>query len=303
MRILITGSTGLLGREIGKYLLANGHEIVGLHRNKSAELIYIPSLLYTEVIADLASIEDVVKVLNTLKPCDIIIHSAASLKMDLYASEVSTINCAGLQNILWLASQWRVSRFIFFSSVPVIGKPQYLPITEEHPTSPNTVYHTSKLFGEQIIKLAGIKGLSSVILRITAPVGPRMPKNRLLSTFIKNALKCEPLEISGLGTRRQNYIDVRDVARSVDCCLSKNSEGIFNISSECSISNIELAKLCIIQCSSKSKIHFKDAEDPEDGIIWDVCNKKAKSMLGFEPIYNITDTIDSIKMHFTTGGL
>ena len=300
MKVLLTGSTGFLGREIIEYLLSNGHEVVGLHQNRAVQPISQINPMYTEIISDLGSINNIRYVYNCSDRCDAIIHTAASLSMDLYAAEISRVNCTGLQNILWLASQWRVNRFIFLSSLPVIGTPRFLPITEDHPAEPNTAYHLSKLFGEQIIKLAARKGLSHIIMRITAPVGPKMPSNRLLSVLTHNAVKGLPLVINGLGYRRQNYIDVRDVARAVVCCIEKSSEGIYNIAANSSISNLELAKLCISRCGSASIIKFNTTEDPEDDVKWDVSNEKARTQLGFEPIYSIIDTIDSIKEYLVS---
>ena len=180
---------------------------------------------------------------------------------------------------------------MFLSSLPVIGVPKFLPITEEHSTLPLTAYHASKLFGEQLVRLAEAHGVMGSSLRLTAPVGPRMPINRLLAVLVNRALNNAPLELSGFGSRKQNYIDVRDIARASELCLKNNTSGVFNIAAATCISNLELARRCIARCNSTSNVIFSGCTDPEEGFLWDVSIEKAKNEFGFIPQFDIDDAI------------
>lgn len=283
----MTGASGFIGGTITAHLVSEGHEVVGLHAHAHPWLANGVS----DVVMDIASTDAVASLSREMEPCDAIIHAAASLDMSLFAAEVSRVNCTGLQNILWLATKWRCTKFVFLSSLPVIGIPKFLPVTEEHPSQPLTAYHASKLFGEQLVRLAGVHGVMGTSLRLTAPVGPRMPKSRLLAVLVNRALNNVPLEISGSGSRKQNYIDVRDIAHATELCLKKNSSGIFNIAAATSISNLELARRCIARCNSTSNILFSGRTDPEEGFSWDVSIEKAKNELGFIPQFDIDDAI------------
>ena len=291
MKILVTGSSGFIGRAVVEHLIASGHEVIGLHAHAKT----ITSALHRDLVADIASTEEIALLSKEIEPCDAIVHTAASLDMGLHSTDVSRVNCIGLQNVLWLASQWIGNQFIFLSSVPVIGIPRIFPITEDHPVEPLTAYHASKLFGEQIVRLAEKQGINTVSLRLSAPVGPGMPKNRLLSVFVRRALNGEPLEISGQGTRKQNYIDTRDIAKATELCLQGNVSGVFNIAASRSISNIDLAKLCIARCDSSSATLFNGRADSEEGYTWDISIEKAKTALGFVPKFDIDDAIDAAK--------
>jgi UDP-glucose 4-epimerase len=290
MKILVTGSSGFIGGAIAEHLVASGHDVVGLHAHARPDA---DSKVSRDVVADIASADEIARLCKDVEPCDAIIHAAASLDMNLFATDISRVNCMGLQNMLWLSSQWRGKRFVFLSSLPVIGVPKFLPITEDHPATPLTAYHASKLFGEQIVRLAEKHGVTTMSLRLTAPVGPRMPKNRLLTVLVRRALNSEPLEISGRGTRKQNYIDVRDIAHATELCLQGNASGVFNIAAASSISNIDLAHHCIARCNSSSVTAFNGREDPEEGFAWDVSIEKARKELGFIPKYDIDDAIDA----------
>jgi UDP-glucose 4-epimerase len=288
MRILLTGASGFIGGAIATHLVSAGHEVVGLHAHPRPQLAGTGC---SDVVADIASTDAISGLSRTTKPCDAIINAAASLDMNLFAADVSRVNCAGSQNLLWLATQWQCNKFVFLSSVPVIGIPRILPITEEHPSQPLTAYHASKLFGEQLVRMAEAHGVMGTSLRLTSPVGPKMPRNRLLAVLVNRALNNASLELSGSGSRKQNYIDVRDIAHATELCLKKDTSGIFNIASDTCLSNLELARRCIAQLKSISNIVLNGHIDPEEGFEWDVSIEKARNELGFIPQFEIGDAI------------
>lgn len=289
MRILVTGASGFVGQAICEGLLAAGHNVIGLHGRTRDDDDKRP---YEVVVADISNIDAIKRAGEIVGSCDAIIHAAACLSLDLYSPEVINVNCLGVQNMLWLATRWRSSHFIFLSSIPVIGVPRSLPINEEHPTLPPSTYHAAKLFGEHLVRLAANQDLNAISLRIPAPVGPGMPMSRFLSVLVKRALKNETIKLSGHGTRQQNYIDVRDIAQAILLCLQKQLSGVFNIASESCISNIDLALRVIKHCRSKSEVSFNGIPDIEEDYIWDVSTDKAKKELGFVPEYQIEDAVD-----------
>lgn len=290
MRVLLTGATGFVGQALAAHLLAQGHEVVGAHASPKP----VPSRGgFEDVLLDIGNAAEVAALASQVTPCDAIVHAAASLDMNLFAPNVPHANCAGVQNMLGLASRWR-SRFVFISSLPVIGAPQVLPITEAHPVLPLTAYHASKWFGEQLVHLAQAQGVKGVSLRLTAPVGPGMPRGRLLPVLLSLAARHEPLVLSGAGTRKQNYIDVRDIAGAVERCLERDVVGVFNIASADCIANLALAERCIARCQSTSKIVFNGRDDPEEGWTWDVAIDKARRELGFVPRFDIDDAVTAV---------
>lgn len=286
----MTGVTGFIGSAITRHLALIGHSVVGLHSNSVTR---INNQEIAEQIVDVASNKAISLFSNEIEPCDAIIHCAALLDKELFAAKMLSVNCNGIQNMLWLSNKWKCREFVFLSSLPVIGVPKYIPVTEEHPAYPCTAYHASKLFGEHLVDIASELGVLGVSLRVTAPVGPRMPKNRLLPVLVDRALRNNPIELSGTGSRIQNYVDVRDVAQAVSLCLEEQVSGVFNIAGKTCISNIELAEQCVTQCESNSKILFSGQPDPEEDFIWDVSIEKARDELGYNPQYSINDAIQT----------
>jgi nucleoside-diphosphate-sugar epimerase len=286
MRVLVTGTSGHVGGAIATHLVNKGWEVVGLSRTRGHE-----ERVAQQIQADISSLSFLKELASATSSCDAIVHAAAALNKDLYTPAVSLTNCFGTQQILKLGNLWKINAFVYISSLQVIGKPQQLPITEEHPTNPLTVYHASKLYGEHLSNIVLRSGLTSAILRLSSPIGPGTPDNRILSTFVKQAQANEPLQILGQGTRRQNYVDVRDVSYAVEQCLKQGVEGLFNIGGISSISNYDLAQTCVRSLRSSSPIKFAEKPDHEEGIIWEVSIAKAAKHFAYKPRYTIEESI------------
>jgi UDP-glucose 4-epimerase len=196
--------------------------------------------------------------------------------------------------MLALAARWQVSSFVYLSSVPVIGLPRELPITEEHPVQPPTAYHASKLFGEHLCSVARAAGTPTVGLRLTAPVGPGMPDGRILPVFVRRALAGEPLELAGEGTRGQDYVDVRDIAAAVEAAIEAEPSGVLNIASGTCTTNLELAHSCVEVLGSASDVLLSGRPDPEDGVRWEVSIERAAASIDYRPSHSLKDSITAV---------
>jgi UDP-glucose 4-epimerase len=287
--VLVTGSSGHVGGAIARYLVYSGFQVVGMSRTPR------PSFsLYPQVAVDIST-PSFIERMRGFTPCDVIVHSAASLDKDLYAPSISLTNGLGTQNLLRLAEQWRTTSFIYISGIPVIGLPVQIPITEDHPVAPLTAYHASKVFAESLTAIFRAKGFRAVILRLSSPVGPMMPANHIFSVFARNARRNHPLQVMGQGTRCQNYVDVRDVAIAVQGCIETNADDLFLIGGKRSISNYDLAALCVEVFYSTSTIQFTGQPDPEEGIQWEISCAKAAARFGYHPRFTLEDSIRAVE--------
>ena len=286
MRILVTGATGHIGQAICQRLRQTPHEVIGLSRGRRA-----PSNVEPHVQADIGSDAFVHLVMDQVKPCDAIVHAAACLSKAPFEPLTVQTNCVGMHQMLRLAQEWNVKRFIYTSGVSVIGSPSDLPITERHPLKPGTPYLASKLFGELLAD--AILPNQSVSLRISSPVGPHTPDGRIFSTFIQNAAANKPLILAGQGKRAQNYIDVRDIALCVECALRATATGPFNVGGPETLSNHDLALRCIKRLNSGSAIQLGDSDSPDDMIRWEMDLSQARDRLGFTATYSMDDSISA----------
>lgn len=285
-KVLVTGATGFIGKYAIRKLLDSGYEVVAIVRKKSTDLGRDVSVIE----ADISDEKMMQNVATRVKQCDIVIHMAANLDMKGHDETIS-VNCIGTYHLIRLAELLLAEKFIYISSIPVIGVPRVLPITEEHPVEPKTLYHISKYMGEQMVQALCPSVMQKIILRIPSPIGVGMNEKNYLSFLLKRCRENESIELYGQGMRRQNYIDVRDIASAILHAVQGREQGLFLIGGKQDITNRELAFLCKEVTESQSEIIWGRREDPEEENQWIISIQKAQSQLNFVPEYDIKDTL------------
>lgn len=289
MRVLVTGSNGFIGSHVCDYLHKQNIYVIGLGRQPEP-VSYVDKYIRGDIDED----EIFTKLGNSvLGKVDAIIHLAADMRKEPYNVEVVQHNCTGTQRLLEICEKDKIDTFLQLSSLPVIGHPIIVPITESHPLLPPTVYHATKIMEELLADYAYRKhNIRTASFRISAPVGPRMNKETIFSVFIQNALKNDPIILSGTGERKQTYIHAEDIAQALYLSLSNdNIAGIYNLSSYNHISNYDLANKIVKLLDSKSTISFSGLDDRENNFDWNVSIEKLTSTISFQPKINIDEAI------------
>lgn len=289
MNILVTGSNGFIGSHVARYFKEKGHYVVGLGRTETPHNTedvneYISCDLGSDKASNIPSLVSV--------KLDAVVHLAADMRKEPHLVEVITANCAGTQRLLEMCEANNIKVFLQLSSLPVIGKPLLHPITEEHPIHPYTVYHITKRTEELLANYAyEYHGIRTASFRISAPIGTRVNPNTIFPTFIRKALENEDIVLLGKGTRKQNYVYVKDIAKCLELSLtSERVHGVYNLTSNLLISNHELAQVVIEVLDSKSEIKFQ-GEDYSDSYVWDATLGRILEDSGYVPKTNIRDVI------------
>lgn len=291
MKILVTGANGFIGGNIIKELFKNEkYDIFATSFSQK----YSGSEDVKYISANLSEDSFIECINKKIKQCDVIVHSGALINYDIFSKEEIMTNCFGVQQIIKLAYVLKCKKVIFTSGSTVIGKPICIPVTEEHPANPRTIYLASKFFGENLLLTNSGLDIKPIILRITSPIGPNISNKRMLSIFIDNIINGKEIVIWGKGIRRQNYVDVRDIANSIELACNKDVEGVFNIGGCQSYTSIELADECQRVLNKKVNLIFKDVELEDEYYNWEVSIEKAKKQLGYYPKYSLEETIKDI---------
>jgi len=285
VRVLVTGASGHVGGAVVDRLAADGHEVVAVSRRgrrHGGSVHVLP--------ADIADPRTLARI-SAERPCDAIVHAAAVLGGAPWDSEISRVNCLGVQRVLALAERWGCPRFVFTSSIQVIGRPRIVPVDERHPLEPLTAYHASKLFGERMVAIAAGRGIMSSSLRLTSPVGPGMVGARIFSVFVRRARAGLSLDVAGAGSRGQDYVDVRDVADAVALAIQRGLTGVCNVGSGRTVSNRQLAERCVELLGARSELRIGGVPDAEEGVSWEVSIARASAKLGYAPRRSLEDSI------------
>lgn len=143
-------------------------------------------------------------------------------------------------------------RIVFASTRQLYGKPQYLPVDEQHPLDPVDINGVHKLTGELYHGLyAKVYGLPVTTLRLTNTYGPRMrirdDRQTFLGTWIRRLLDGEPLKIFGDGRQLRDFNFIDDAVHALLLAAASDAAigETYNLGSREVLGLEELARLMI----------------------------------------------------------
>jgi UDP-glucose 4-epimerase len=225
-------------------------------------------------------------------PIDAVFHFAAMMPaeggpMDPRFVE---INAAATLRLLSDAESAEVPRFVYLSSISVIGAPKEIPISETHPLEPRHAYALGKLGGEQACAIARSLGHHATALRLSSPYGPDMPAGSVLPKLLGNALAGQPLRWHGSGTRSQDFVHVDDVAEACRLAAVAQNSGTFVLGSGVSTTMRDLATLIADLVPGAQAMPSGEA-DPQEGVAWQLDISAARAQLGYQPKIGLREGI------------
>ncbi len=226
---LITGGAGFLGSHICDKLVAKGYNVICVDNFLTGKRENIAHLLGCENFAliehDITRPIDKKLLAAKIQNLKYIFHFASPASPRDYMKypiETMRVGAFGTYNMLELAREYGAT-FLLASTSEVYGDPEVIPQPEEYwghvnPLGPRSVYDESKRFAEALsMAYHRTYGLDVRIARIFNTYGPRMriDDGRVVSTFIVQALRGEPLTVYGDGTQTRSFCFVEDLVEGI----------------------------------------------------------------------------------------
>jgi dTDP-glucose 4,6-dehydratase len=273
-RIVVAGGAGFLGSHLCDFLVARGDTVVCLDDLSTGSQENVAHLLGDErfslVLTDVSEkveLEDVSKV-------DAVCNLASPASPPVYLArpfDTLAVGSEGTRRLLELARA-HDARFIMASTSEVYGEPEVHPQVETYrgnvdPTGPRSVYDEAKRFAESLtMAMHRTQGVDVGIVRIFNTYGPRLSPGdgRVVSNFIVQALRGEPLTVYGDGSQTRSLCYVDDEIRGLVALLDSSLTGPVNIGNPDERSMLELAHFVLEVTGSSSEIAFEPlpADDP-----------------------------------------
>lgn len=239
-KILVTGAAGFLGRHVVDRLIADGHDVTTLD---------MAEVRRTDVRTVLGDLLDLESVSTAVDGQDVICHIGAIGDVYLAAQNpalAAAVNVTGTANVAEAAAR-SGARVVYASTWEVYGEPEYEPLDEDHPCTPDHPYNITKLAGERLLMAADkMRDVPVLALRLGTAYGFGLRPNSVFRLFIDRARRGEPITIQGDGLQSRQFTHSDDIAAAFSLgCSSDLRATALNIVSEESVSIKQLAELVV----------------------------------------------------------
>jgi dTDP-glucose 4,6-dehydratase len=289
MHVLVTGAAGFLGSHLTDRLLGEGHSVLGVDNLSTGD---------PENLAHLANEprfrfeERNICLPFDSGPVDYVFNMASPASPPEYlrlAIETLRAGSVGTENTLEIAQKYGAGH-LHASTSECYGDPLQHPQTEEYwghvnPVGPRSVYDEAKRYAEALVMAYHrSRGVNTHLVRIFNTYGPRLHPSdgRVISNFMMQALRGEPLTVYGDGNQTRSFCYVDDLIEGI-LRLSRSSEHLpVNIGNPNEFTILECAQAVLDATGSKSELRFEALpEDDPTRRCPDIA--QARALLGWEP--------------------
>ena len=286
---MVTGAAGFLGSHLSDALLAQGHEVLGVDNLLTGNMRNLEhlkreprfSFLEQDISKtfDAGAIDYIFDFASPASPVDYMEHGIETLQ----------VGSLGVFNLLELAKKHRAT-FFLASTSECYGDPLEHPQKETYwghvnPIGPRSVYDESKRFAEAAtVAYRRYHKVDIRIVRIFNTYGPRLQMNdgRVISNFMKQALRGEDLTVYGDGSQTRSFCYVSDEIDGILKLAWSAEQEPTNIGNPTEFTILECAREVLAVTASKSGIRNLPLpqDDPKQRRP-DIT--KARTLLGWEP--------------------
>ena len=247
-RILVTGSSGFLGRHLVLLLQGYGYDVI------TYDLIQGKDILNKEAL------------LKSLREMEITacVHLAAVADLneaEAHPEEARKVNIGGTRNVVECCDAADV-RLLFASTCCVYGNNGITGSSNElSPVNPTELYAETKLQGEEIVlNSPRISALKHVVMRLATFYGPGMREALATSVFLRAAESRQPITIHGSGEQTRCFTHVHDIAQGIRVILQATKfSGVVNVTDDKAYSVRALAYLAMqVAGTTVELIHVPD---------------------------------------------
>jgi UDP-glucose 4-epimerase len=248
MKVLVTGGMGVMGAEVSRKFVREGHRPVVLGRHRDDSLI---GDIIDKIDIELGDITDLPRLLQTIKKHKVthVVHLAAFVGAvsEMNPALSIQVNVNGTVNVFEAARLFDLQRVVYSSAgsvyAEIVGEhadPTCKPITEDYPKTehPARIYDAEKLMTEHVAEYYGRKfGLDIITLRFSWTYGPgktaRHGNKGITSAIVENPTFGQPFKLAAGGEQRCDFIYNKDSALGVYLAtvVPKPRSRVFNIGS------------------------------------------------------------------------
>ena len=307
MRVLITGCAGFLGSHLADRFLADGHEVVGMDNFVTGRAENIGHLNGNPKFSFFQ--HDVTNFIVVPGQLDGVLHFASPASPRDYLElpiQTLKVGSLGTHKALGLALA-KKARFLLASTSEVYGDPLIHPQPESYwgnvnPVGPRGVYDEAKRFAEAMtMAYHRYHGVDTRIVRIFNTYGPRMRPHdgRVVSNFIVQALKGDPITIYGDGGQTRSFTYIDDLVEGITRLFHRGTNDPTNVGNDKEFTVAQLAELVLKMTGSKSQI-VREPLPVDDPKTRQPDLARARATLGWSPTVPLEQGLAKTIAYFRT---
>lgn len=305
MKILVTGATGFIGKNLVKALTEKGHEVVCVVR-KTSRTDHLKEKNISLVVADLLDNGEVEEVFSKVLP-EAVFHCAAAV-MEKDEDKLHEVNMTSTRNICQACLDNHVKRLVYLSSIAVISGNDKVPLTDELPYKANNPYGRSKIEAEKVVVDFREKGLAAAVIRPCMVYGEDEPHGLDRMMEAVEARRIPVVDLPGMESKL-NLVHVDNVVQVLMLALEKDEalEGAFIVADKEAITLRKFFEICYDELTSskppvvpswlgkmllllppvkkRADRYFKDR-------VYDI--SRARDLLGYEPRIGTEDGLRKV---------
>ena len=314
--MIVAGGSGFIGSHVCEALIARGHRVLDIDDHSTgceanvSHLVASGSLIVLEadvVTDDLAS--RVAAVIGD-EEVAAVVHLASAASPPAYLArpiETLSVGSAGTERLIAVALE-RGARFLLASTSEVYGDPLEHPQTEAYwgnvnPIGERSVYDEAKRFAEALTTAhERVSGLDARIVRIFNTYGPRMQADdgRVVTNFVHQALRGEPLTVYGDGSQTRSFCYVGDLVAGLVALLESEVRGPVNLGNPTEFTMLELAEAVGEVLGLEPAIEFRPLPSDDPRVRCPDITR-ARELLGWEPKVALRDGLRLMVDSLTVG--
>jgi UDP-glucose 4-epimerase len=302
-RALVLGAGGFIGSHLCRRLVDEGWQVTGVVRD--ADDVRVSRRLDTvagEMRLVVGDATDPSLLSRLVTGADAVFpfagRSGAAQSMQSPEGDLDA-NGRGQLAVLEAIRRFRPhARVVFPGSRLQYGQCKVLPVEENHPQLPTSIYGIHKLLGEQYHRLyARTYGLATTVLRISIPYGPHQDRPGstygVVGTFLSRAARDEPIPVYGGGKQLRDYLFIDDLTQLIELAATHPAAvgEVFNASGT-SVTSVRLMAETVVQVlgsGSVVDVDWPHAEAAVETGHYVGSSAKAMRMLGWCPAVSLED--------------
>ena len=302
MTILVTGGAGFIGSSLLRQLEPFNERLVCVDKfSYASKKDNVPEHveLYKVDLAD----EEAVRYLFEQETITDIFHLAAESHVDNSIKDCKPFiqsNVIGTVNLLQLALEKEVERFMHISTDEVFGSISEGSFNEESRYEPRNPYSASKAASDHFVNAYNkTYGLPTIITNCSNNYGPRQHREKMIPKIINNVRNKKPIPVYGNGKQIRDWIYVEDHCDAlIELWNHGNVGDRYNIGGECEMRNIDLVNYILhLMNRPDHPIEFVD-DRPGHDVRYSTSNKKIMTEIDWSPKTDIATGLLKTILHY-----